>query len=228
MVYVVERYLPGLTRSDLLRSLARLEQEAGDEAEVRYLGSTIVLQDEACFCQFEGRSEAAVAEANRRAGLTFDRIVPAVTVNTSRRGAQMDVSTTVPTHVRIGRPRLYSLAALAAIVGVALWAIFAFTGGSGSHTAMTKAEQQYMNAISSLSPATLRAAFGTPSNADLQSAQDVQEIVSLTPVQLIEAFGTDVRAAAALASLAPQERQHVEAIMTLTPAQLRAAFGTSK
>jgi Nickel responsive protein SCO4226-like len=76
MVYVVERYLPGLSRSDLLHGLSRLEQES----EVRYLGSTIVLGDEACFCQFEGPSEAAVADANRRAGLSFDRIVPAVTV----------------------------------------------------------------------------------------------------------------------------------------------------
>ena len=76
MVYVVERYLPGLSRSDLLHGLSRLEQES----KVRYLGSTIVLGDEACFCQFEGPSEAAVADANRRAGLSFDRIVPAVTV----------------------------------------------------------------------------------------------------------------------------------------------------
>jgi Protein of unknown function (DUF4242) len=76
MVYVVERYLPGLSRSDLLHGLSRLEREPG----VRYLGSTIVLRDEACFCQFEASSEAAVAEANRRAGLSFDRIVPAVTV----------------------------------------------------------------------------------------------------------------------------------------------------
>ena len=83
MVYVVERYLPGLSRSDLLHELARLEctQELRDEAgEVRYLGSTIVLGDEACYCHFEGPTEAAVAEANRRAGLPFDRIVPAVTV----------------------------------------------------------------------------------------------------------------------------------------------------
>ena len=83
MVYVVERYLPGLSRSDLLHELAKLErtQELPYEAgEVRYLGSTIVLGDEACYCRFEGPSEAAVAEANRRAGLPFDRIVPAVTV----------------------------------------------------------------------------------------------------------------------------------------------------
>ena len=83
MVFVVERYLPGLSRSDLLHELSRLErtQESPCEAGgVRYLDSTIVLGDEACYCRFEGPSEAAVAEAKRRAGLSFDRIVPAVTV----------------------------------------------------------------------------------------------------------------------------------------------------
>lgn len=84
MVYVVERYLPGCRRSDLLRGLFRLEQSqesVGEDGSVRYLGSTIVLQDEACFCRFEGPSKAAVAEANRSVGLPFDRIVPAVTIN---------------------------------------------------------------------------------------------------------------------------------------------------
>jgi Nickel responsive protein SCO4226-like len=83
MVYVVERYLPGLSRSDLLHGLSRLEhatRKPSEKPEVRYLGSTIVLGDEACFCQFEAPSEAAVAEANRRAGVPFDRIVPAVQV----------------------------------------------------------------------------------------------------------------------------------------------------
>jgi hypothetical protein len=83
MVFVVERYLPGLARSDLLHELATLErsQKLRDGARVvRYLGSTIVLGDEACYCRFEAPSEAAVAEANKRAGLPFDRIVPAVTV----------------------------------------------------------------------------------------------------------------------------------------------------
>jgi hypothetical protein len=49
----------------------------------------------------------------------------------------------------------------------------------------------------------------------------------MTPVQLIEAFGTDARAAAVLANLTPRERLNVESIMTMTPAQLRAAFGTA-
>ena len=83
MVFVVERYLPGLSRSDLLHGLAMLERSAGAPGRgkgVRYLGSTIVLGDEACYCRFEGPTEAAVAEANRKAGLPFDRIVPAITV----------------------------------------------------------------------------------------------------------------------------------------------------
>jgi hypothetical protein len=82
--YIVERYLPDLDREELLRSLERLKAVSADlrreGTPVRYLGSTIVLEDEACFCNFEAPSEAAVAEANRRAGLSFDRIVSAVAV----------------------------------------------------------------------------------------------------------------------------------------------------
>jgi hypothetical protein len=83
MVYVVERYLPGLVSSELLRSLQQLERVAGGsgDAPVRYLGSTIVPGDEACFCEFDGPSEASVAEVNRRAGLPFNRIVLAVIVS---------------------------------------------------------------------------------------------------------------------------------------------------
>jgi len=86
MAYIVERYLPGLDRAELLRSLERLKRATADlrheGTPVRYLGSTIVVEDEACFCNFEATSEAAVAEANRRAGLSFDRIVAAVAVGT--------------------------------------------------------------------------------------------------------------------------------------------------
>jgi hypothetical protein len=63
-------------------ALSRLEH--GERSEVRYLGSTIVIRDEACFCQFEGPSEQAIAEANRTAGLSFHRIVPAVTVRPTK------------------------------------------------------------------------------------------------------------------------------------------------
>jgi Nickel responsive protein SCO4226-like len=84
VVYVVERYLPGLDQRQLVRLLKKLGKVTDDlrreGMRVRYLGSTIVPGDEACFCQFEGPSEAAVAEANTRAGVPFDRIVEAVTV----------------------------------------------------------------------------------------------------------------------------------------------------
>jgi len=83
VVFVVERYLPGLTRSDILVVLERLstlEDEGGDGVAVRYVGSTIVLADEACFCKFEGPSKDAVAEVNRRVCAPFDRIVAAVAV----------------------------------------------------------------------------------------------------------------------------------------------------
>ena len=80
MVYVVERYLPGVSRAELERGLERLEHVTRG-TPVRYLGSTIVPDDEACFCQFEGPSEEAVAEANRRADVPFDRIVLAVAVS---------------------------------------------------------------------------------------------------------------------------------------------------
>lgn len=77
MVYVVERYLPGVPRAELERQLERIAQLTRG-TQVEYLGSTIVPDDEACFCQFDGPSADAVAEANRRAGLRFDRIVAGV------------------------------------------------------------------------------------------------------------------------------------------------------
>jgi hypothetical protein len=87
MVYVVERYLPGLDQVELRCSLERLgpatEQLREEGIRVRYLGSTIVPADEACFCQFEGPSEDAIAEANRRADLPFSRVVEAVAVTAS-------------------------------------------------------------------------------------------------------------------------------------------------
>jgi hypothetical protein len=84
VVYVVERYLPGLDQRKLVRLLGKLGNVTAElrreGTRVRYLGSMIVPGDEACFCQFDGPSEAAVAEANTRAGVPFDRIVEAVTV----------------------------------------------------------------------------------------------------------------------------------------------------
>lgn len=87
MVYVVERYLPGVPQqriAALARRLARATaslQEGG--VHVVYLGSTYVPEDESCFCQFEASSEEAVVDANRTAGFPYDRIVEAIEVASS-------------------------------------------------------------------------------------------------------------------------------------------------
>jgi hypothetical protein len=84
VVYIVERYLPGVSSSELERMLAGLRRSTlelrGEGTPVRYLGSTIVPDDEACLCQFESPSQAAVAEANLRASVAFDRIVPVIAI----------------------------------------------------------------------------------------------------------------------------------------------------
>jgi Nickel responsive protein SCO4226-like len=84
MVYIVERYLPGLNGGELLRGLHQsTHQHAGDNSAARYLGSTIVIGDDACYCHFEASSPAAVIDANRFVGLPVDRIVAVVTVTPS-------------------------------------------------------------------------------------------------------------------------------------------------
>jgi hypothetical protein len=94
MVYVVERYLPGVSRARVLASLEDLARATRgmrhEGTSVRYLSSTIVPAEEACFCQFDAPSEEAVVEANRRAGLAFDRIVAAIAVSppANERGTQ--------------------------------------------------------------------------------------------------------------------------------------------
>ena len=88
MVYVVERHLAGLERGELLNGLRRLQrstqQPTHDTTRVRYLGSTIVIGDDACYCQFEAPSPVAVIDVNRRVGLPVDRIVAAVPVTPTK------------------------------------------------------------------------------------------------------------------------------------------------
>jgi Protein of unknown function (DUF4242) len=78
-LFLVERYLVGMSEESLRGALGRLGTATAGTA-VRYLGSTIVLEDEACLCQFEAPSAADVAAVNRRAGVAFDRIVAALAV----------------------------------------------------------------------------------------------------------------------------------------------------
>jgi hypothetical protein len=216
MVYVVERYLPGLCRADLLPGLSRLtpaiEELRKEGSEVRHLSSTIVLEDEACFCEFEGSSEA-VAEANRRAGLPVDRIVPAVLVQSNERSNAMSVSTSIPGTSRLGRSRPFVwIAAVAVVVAVAAWAVASYVVVSRSPSARQSVATQ------TFVPASL-----TP-----QERQYVRSIAAMSYQQLAAAFGFDARAAALLASLPPRERRYVQSVSALTPRQVAAAFGSGR
>jgi hypothetical protein len=180
MVYVVERYLPGLSRADLLPRLSRLEPVTQDlrqsGVEVRYLGSTIVLEDEACFCEFDSASETAVAEANRRADLPFDRIVPALLVQPTQRSSEMSVSTSIQKPVGLRKsPHSLAIAVVVSVIalcGAAGIATRAFKSGtrpartsvptqSSVLRSLSPRQRQYVLGILSLTPAQLQAAFGT-------------------------------------------------------------------
>jgi hypothetical protein len=203
MVYVVERYLPGLSRSDLLRGLLRLERVEEQRTAVRYLGSTIVLGDDACFCQFEGPSEEAVAEANREAGLRFDRIVPAVTV-LPKGDVPMTVSPSIPGTIQMRRGRLVGLVAAVAVAAAGItWALLTLTGtdnGASQQSVPTASTlaggaQGYVDGIASLTSAERAAAFGGPA-------------------ALLDGLG-----------LSPQQKAYVQGITSRTQLERGAAFG---
>jgi hypothetical protein len=236
MVYVVERYLPGLHRSDLLRGLLRLEQgseKATRGAEVRYLDSTIVLRDEACFCRFEGPSSDAVAEVNRQAGLPFDRIVPAVTVHP--KGAEMSTYPSIPATVELRRGRFFGLVVgIAALTAAVTWALSAYAFDSGSATTASSGSQ-VSEIVDPLPPASLHfrvvAGPGSATSA-AQDARRVTPIMSLSAADLAaNALGTGYAVPSAhegpsvesvLASMSPRTREYTKRIMSLTFAQLAA------
>ena len=80
-LYLVERYLPGITPDELARARERLRGAAAAlrtaGQPVRYLGSTFVPQEESCFCQFEASSAELVERACRNADVPFARITEA-------------------------------------------------------------------------------------------------------------------------------------------------------
>jgi hypothetical protein len=137
---------------------------------------------------------------------------------------------------------------VAAVAAAVSWAVSSYAVDSGakvSHpsVAPTRAEvlsspipaTGYLAAVKGLSQPAAVGSLPIPPTGYLEAvkglstreAQHVQAISSMTPVQLLEAFGTNTHAGVALALLTPKERLDVESIMALTPAQLRAAFGTN-
>ena len=150
----------------------------------------------------------------------------------------MSAATPVPRTIHTGRSKtlalIVALAALGAIVLVGTFASQNTTSREPRAVAptsasvlrfLTPAERQQVTAIAALSPAVLRAAFGTdPPVPGLTPAerQQVTAIAALSPAVLRAAFGTDPP----VPGLTPAERQRVTAIAALSPAVLRAAFGT--
>ena len=80
--YLVELYQPRSHEHQLEQASARLRAAAAqlsrEGTPVRYLRSLFLPEDETCFHFFEAVSAAAVGEASRRAELTYDRIVEAI------------------------------------------------------------------------------------------------------------------------------------------------------
>jgi hypothetical protein len=182
---------------------------------VRYLGSTIVLEDEACFCEFEAPSAAAVAEANREAGLSFDRIVPALAMRPTKGERAMNVQATVASPIRFQPKRSYAVAgAVLAAAGLAAGLALTFTGGgstaASAPTSLTSREQNASSIVSSLTPTQLRGIryYWAPGASRL-SAQEQR--------YLNAASSADLRGVRSYWAPSPA----VNAAL-LTPAQLRA------
>ena len=209
-------------------------------ANVRYLGSTIVLRDEACFCRFEGPSSDAVAEVNRQAGLPFDRIVAAVTVNP--KGAEMSTYPSIPATVEIKRGRLFGLVVgIAALAAAVTWVLSAYAfdnGGSATSAATAPAVQGYMS-LPRPAPgygdrhARSPGLHVLPGPAHRRGHDwGSRRSCPLTPAGLAaNALGTGYALPSAqkgpsvesvLASMSPQTREYTKRIMNLTFAQLAA------
>jgi hypothetical protein len=79
--YAAERYLPGITPEQLLDAARRVQAAAADMTAagtpVSYQRSVFLPADQACYCLFEGPSAQAVAQANDRAGIPYERIIAA-------------------------------------------------------------------------------------------------------------------------------------------------------
>ncbi len=84
VLYLVERYLPldvepGLEALGALLAAATAELRA-EGGRIRWLHSLALPEDESCICVFRATTRELVAEANDRAGLSYERISPAVAV----------------------------------------------------------------------------------------------------------------------------------------------------
>jgi hypothetical protein len=78
--YVVEQYWPGVTEAQFRAAAARIRSSTAGLDGVRLLHLTFVPGDEAAFGVVAAPSSRVVAEAYRRAGVAYERILDAVEV----------------------------------------------------------------------------------------------------------------------------------------------------
>ena len=117
----------------------------------------------------------------------------------------MNVMTNMPATVQIRRTRLLGLIATVAAVAVAgTWAVASIVD-AGTHTARTTVPTT-ASVLSSLSPS---------------ERQHVQAITSMTPAELKATFGTGNVDAIDGLGLSPKAEKYVRAITAMTPAELR-------
>jgi hypothetical protein len=87
--FLVEHYWPGVTPDEFEEAAERVRAAAeameSEGRKVRYLHSTFVPDDESAFCVFAAEARADVGEAYARAGVAFERLLPAVEMRGEQR-----------------------------------------------------------------------------------------------------------------------------------------------
>ena len=75
VLFVVERYWPGVSEHDIDALAHRLTEAAVGDRSASYLGSALLIGDDVVQCKFDALDEASVRAMNERAGAAFDRIL---------------------------------------------------------------------------------------------------------------------------------------------------------
>lgn len=109
-VFLVEHYWPGVTQASFAEATSRVagavRQMAESGAEIQFLHSTLVPEDEAAYCVLSADSERDVTAAYEAAAVPFERILAAVESATPGRASPLPVGgeTTVQTRSHDGGP----------------------------------------------------------------------------------------------------------------------------
>jgi uncharacterized protein DUF4242 len=79
--FLVERYMPGVTRDEVTALAARLEscvrQIRRSGTRISWVGSAALLGEETTFCLFQAPSREVVRALNELASAPFERIIEA-------------------------------------------------------------------------------------------------------------------------------------------------------